>query len=123
MNLSFCKTIVASLALAFVSTAAFAHTSVSSTTPKSGAELDASPPVVSIAFKEAAQLTSVVLIEPGKPERALPFEPRASATEFKIADPKLGPGRSEIQWKALSKDGHVVTGKIILTVKSTAAKQ
>lgn len=98
--------------------AAFAHTSATSTSPKSGSVLDASPATIGITFKEAARLTSVVVHQEGKPERKLTFTPNGSATEFTIENPGLEPGKSEVRWTALSKDGHVVKGVIVLTVKA-----
>jgi methionine-rich copper-binding protein CopC len=99
---------------------ALAHTSATSTLPKSGSVLDASPATIGITFKEAARLTSVVVHQEGKPERKLTFTPSGSATEFTIENPGLEPGKSEVRWTALSKDGHVVKGVIVLTVKAAA---
>jgi methionine-rich copper-binding protein CopC len=101
---------------------AIAHTSATSTTPKSGSVLDASPPSITITFKEAARLTSVVVQQQGKPERKLAFAPDNAATEFKIDQPQLEPGKSEVRWTALSKDGHVVKGTIALTVAAPSAR-
>jgi methionine-rich copper-binding protein CopC len=98
------------------SLAAQAHTSVSSTTPKSGAELAQSPPAIEITFRGEARLTSVVAVDANKAERKLEFTPKSSATTFTIANPELKPGRNDIQWKALSKDGHVVSGSLVLTI-------
>jgi copper resistance protein C len=113
---------LATLMLALPTAASFAHTSVASTNPKSGSVLEASPAVIEIQFHEEARLTSVVVIEPGKAARKLAYTPTAAATLFKIPDAALGPGRSEIQWKALSKDGHVVSGSLVLVIKPSTAK-
>jgi methionine-rich copper-binding protein CopC len=113
------KTAIRAAALAAVlalPVPALAHTSVASTTPKSGSELAQSPPAVEITFRGEARLTSVVVIDAGKNERKLDFMPKASATSFTLPNPELKPGRNEIQWKALSKDGHVVSGSLVLTV-------
>jgi methionine-rich copper-binding protein CopC len=111
------------LALFALGTAvASAHTSAASTTPKTGSMLDRSPPAIEITFKEAARLTSVIVQQQGKPERKLAFEPNNAATTFKIDSPKLDEGKSEVHWVALSRDGHVVKGMIVLTVKASAAK-
>lgn len=99
-----------------------AHTTVASTSPQSGSVLDQSPPLIEIKFRDAASLTSVVVLEAGKPDRRLQFTPIGSATSFKIQDPGLGSGRNEIQWKALSMDGHVISGSLILMIKTRAAK-
>lgn len=105
--------------LAIHSVTGFAHTSLSGSTPKSGAELDESPPAIELTFRGEARLTSVVAVVNGA-ERRLEFTPKASATSFRIENPQLQPGRNEIQWKALSKDGHVVSGSLTFTVKPKA---
>lgn len=98
-----------------------AHTSAT-TTPKSGAVLSESPASIQIMFKEAARLTSVVVHQEGKPERKVTFTPSGSATTFNIANPMLEAGKSEVRWIALSTDGHVVKGVIVLTLKPAAVK-
>jgi copper resistance protein C len=122
MSLSIVRTGVATLLLALPCAASLAHTSVTTTNPKSGTVLEQSPPVIEIQFREEARITSVVVVEPGKAARKLEYQPNGVATLFKIPDPALGPGRSEIQWKALSKDGHVVSGTLVLVVKPSLAK-
>ena len=94
-----------------------AHTAVAGTVPKSGSVLARSPPVIEINFEHPAHLTSVVLVQSGKPERKLSFTPGGGATSFKLPDPNLEAGRNEIRWKALSGDGHVVAGSLILVVR------
>jgi methionine-rich copper-binding protein CopC len=122
MTSSIVKAAAAALLLALPGAASLAHTSVATTTPKTGAVLEQSPPVIEIQFREEARMTSVVVVEPGKAARKLAYTPNAAAMVFKIADAALGPGRSEIQWKALSKDGHVVSGAIVLVIQPSTAK-
>ena len=111
------------LVLLFATSIAFAHTAAISTTPKSGAVLDASPPFISITFKEAARLTAVNVVHvESKEPRKLAFTPNGSATEFKIDSPQLPAGKSVVSWAALSQDGHVVKGSIVITVKAPAAQ-
>jgi methionine-rich copper-binding protein CopC len=62
------------------------------------------------------------VVTAGKPDRKLESTPKSGAKVFTIADPKLVAGRNEIQWKALSKDGHVVSGSIVLTIDPAAKK-
>jgi len=113
------KLICASVLLTLMTTV-FAHTSAIETSPKSGSILVRSPATIEITFAEAARLTSVVVAQAGKPERKLAFAPTHSATTFRIEDPALEPGRNEVRWIALSKDGHVVKGTIVLTIQADA---
>jgi methionine-rich copper-binding protein CopC len=121
MSTAFMRFVGAWLLFAVGASLALAHTSATSTTPATGSVLDASPATIGITFKEAARLTSVVVHRDGQPERKLTFTPNGSATEFNIDDPALEPGKSEVRWTALSKDGHVVKGVIVLTVKGPSA--
>jgi methionine-rich copper-binding protein CopC len=105
-----------------VSMLASAHTAAISTNPKTGSVLDQSPASVEITFKDAVRMTSVVVVQQGKPERKLGSSPQASATVIKVENPQLEAGRNEIRWVALSKDGHVIKGVIELTVKPAATK-
>ena len=107
-------------AMALASAPALAHSTVKSTNPASGSVLPASPEVVTITFNEAAKVTSMVVVEAGKPERKLEVMPGSDNTLYMLHDPNLGNGRNEIKWKALSKDGHPISGSIIIIVKPGA---
>lgn len=123
MSATLMKHVGAWLLFALSTSLALAHTSATSTTPATNSVLDASPPKIGITFKDAARLTSVVVHREGKPDRKLTFAPDGSATEFSVDKPALEVGKSEVRWTALSKDGHVVKGVIVLTVKDpTGAK-
>jgi copper resistance protein C len=99
-----------------------AHTNVASTSPKNGAVLERSPPTIEIKFEQPVRMTSiVVLAAAGQPERKLQFSPTGNASTFTVTDPALAPGRNEIQWKALSRDGHVVSGSLIVVVKAATS--
>jgi methionine-rich copper-binding protein CopC len=120
MSRSTLQKFVAALLLVFPAVPSLAHTSVASTSPKTGSELKASPPVIEIEFSSEARLTSVVAIDAKKSERPLQFTPKSSATAFTLPNPELAPGRNEIRWKALSRDGHVVTGSLVLVINPAA---
>lgn len=96
---------------------AFAHSTVKSVTPASGSVLLASPAEIVITFNEPARMTSVVVDEPGTGERKLDATPGGLASSFTLPAPKLGSGRNEIKWKALSKDGHPIQGSIIIVIR------
>lgn len=116
------KQIVASLVFGLLVTQAIAHTAAIATSPKSGSILKQSPPSIEISFHDPVRLTSIVAVQAGKPERKLEFTPTDSAAKFTVTDPKLGSGRIDIQWKALSKDGHVITGSFLFTIEPAATK-
>ncbi len=109
------------LAMAMSAAPALAHSTVKSTAPVSGSILPASPAEVTITFNEPARMTSIIVVEAGKPERKLEFKPGGSSTVFMVHEPKLSTGRNEIKWTALSKDGHPISGAIIIVIKPGAA--
>jgi methionine-rich copper-binding protein CopC len=114
------RAMLASMAAAFFAAPALAHSTVKSTVPVNGSILPSSPPEIVINFNQEARLTSIVVVEPGKPERKLEFMPGGAAISFMVHDPKLSTGRNEIKWKALSKDGHPIEGTFIVVIKPGA---
>jgi copper resistance protein C len=112
----------ATLVLLQFTVPAFAHTKLADTLPKSGAVLERSPPAIEFHFEHSVSLTSVILIEAGKTERALVFTPIGNAATFRIEEPRLGPGHNEIRWKALGGDGHIVSGTLVYEIKAAEAK-
>lgn len=100
---------------------AIAHSTVKNTIPASGAVVNRSPDSIFINFNEPARMTSVVVAEAGKADRKLEFTPPSgSTTTIRIPEPQLGAGRNEIKWKALSKDGHPISGSIIIVMQAGA---
>jgi len=113
----FIATLIACALSGVFAMTADAHSALESSTPKSGATLAASPAVIELTFKDAVRLTSVV-VRASNMERKLSFSPVAPARHFSIAAPQLASGRNEIQWKALSNDGHVVSGTLVYTIQA-----
>lgn len=116
-----CGRLIGAIALWAVSASMQAHTEAISTSPESGAVLEQSPPHIRITFAAPARLTAAVVTQADGSERKLRFAPRGSASTFTIEDPALAIGRNEVRWTALSQDGHVVSGTIVLTVRDPGA--
>lgn len=100
-----------------VPAAAHAHTVLRTSIPTSGSVLTQSPPMLTLTFLEPASLTSLTLVT-AVGERQLSFTPTGSATTFNAARPGFARGRNEIRWRALSRDGHVVEGSIIVVLRA-----
>lgn len=111
---------IAALLLASLAVVGVAHSTVKRTDPVSGSVLSSSPAEILIEFNEAARMTSVVAATADQSERKLAFEPAGEATSFVAKEPRLGAGRNEVRWKALSKDGHPISGTIIVVIKPDA---
>ncbi|MBK6675312.1 MAG: copper resistance protein CopC [Proteobacteria bacterium] len=104
---------------AVLSSVAYAHTSLRGSEPASGSVLTQSPPAVTLTFLEPARLTSLMLVT-SSGERRLAFSPSGNALSFVAAKPELAPGRNEIRWTALSADGHVIEGSLIIVLRAMA---
>ena len=117
-----CAALLLVLAMTQPTFEAAAHTTLQSSSPPSGAKLEQSPPLIEMKFHHPLNLTSVVVVDAGKAERKLEFTPHASATAFKVTNPQLGPGKNEVTWKGLSKDGHVVSGSLVFEIAPRNAK-
>ena len=94
-----------------------AHTALRSFTPASGSVLTQAPPQLSLTFLKPARLTSLVLLT-ASGERKLTFAPTGSALTFTSLRPHLERGRNEVRWTALSQDGHVIEGTIIIVLRA-----
>jgi len=114
--MKFSRSLAATLLLLLVTLPANSHTTVTETVPRSGSVLERSPAVVKLGFAHAARLTSVLLVGPDDSQRKLEFTPAGSSDSFQFPDPGMATGRNEIRWKALSDDGHVISGSMIYTI-------
>lgn len=110
------KTLMTLIALS-LSTALFGHTSLKTSQPESGSVLSVSPDQVTLEFVKPVRLTQLRLEAANTEERKLEFTPTSESAEFTAAAPKLSPGRNAIHWTALSPDGHVIEGTIILVLR------
>jgi len=96
-----------------------AHTVLKSSSPASGSIVEESPQQVTLVFGEPTRVTSIAVVT-AEGERRLEFTPAGSATTFIVQAPNLGNGRNELLWRALSADGHPVSGSVIIVVRTSA---
>ncbi len=94
-----------------------AHTAMKSSAPASGSVLTSAPPTLTLNFNQPTQMTAMTLVSTAG-EQALAFTPSGSARSFAVARPALKPGRNAVRWRALSRDGHIVEGQIILVLRA-----
>lgn len=116
MNPILTALVALSLPIAAVSTA-HAHTTLRSSSPASGSVLTQAPPQLTLTFLEPARLTSLVLAT-ASGDHKLTFAPTGSALTYSALKPHLERGRNEIRWTALSQDGHVIEGSIIIVLRA-----
>jgi methionine-rich copper-binding protein CopC len=96
--------------------AATAHTPLTGSVPESGTILNASPPAISLTFAGPVRLTKLSDLN-GTKERRLSFSPTSKSETFTAQSPNLPAGRNELRWKALSEDGHVMEGTILVIIR------
>ena len=112
------KAILLSIAASIVLLPAtsLAHTHLLRSAPVENAVLEKSPPVATLVFAEPVTLTAVKIesSEGGEiPVKSLPAKP---AAELSVALPTLSLGRYKISWRAISDDGHIMSGEIHFTI-------
>jgi len=105
--------------LIFPSLSAHAHSTLKTSSPVSGAILEMSPTELTLTFNEPTRLTSIESVSPAG-ERPHDFSPKGSAVVFNVVRPDFSVGRNEVHWRALSRDGHVVEGTIIIVIRTKA---
>lgn len=110
------KALTLSLALALLPFAAQAHTPLTGSVPESGAIVEQSPPSVSLTFAAPVRLTKLSDVN-GTKETRLSFSPAGKSATFTASAPNLPAGRNEVRWKALSEDGHVMEGTILIIIR------
>jgi methionine-rich copper-binding protein CopC len=96
---------------------ALAHSQLAASTPAEGAVLREPPAEAVVTFDEAARLTALRLFGPDGERIALPGDPTTSPGEARAPLPPLAPGAYEIEWRALSVDGHPIRGRVRFVVE------
>lgn len=96
---------------------ALAHTPLKTSTPSSGSILTESPDAITLDFGDPVVLTYAAKSQGVTDPVKLEYAPKGRSATYTISAPDLPAGRNEIHWKALSPDGHVLDGTIILVIK------
>ncbi|MCK7301417.1 MULTISPECIES: copper homeostasis periplasmic binding protein CopC [Enterobacter cloacae complex] len=119
---AFFPVLVMGLSSLFVSQQAMAHAHLKTAVPADKAELTESPKQLALSFTESlepsfskAELKNADghIIPAGKPA----LDPKDKATLIVPVSTKLDKGQYEVDWTALSVDGHKTQGKYTFTVK------
>ncbi|GGR71104.1 copper transport protein [Nocardioides luteus] len=96
-----------------------AHASLIGTNPEEGAVLDAAPETITFTFDEAVTLPPAgVTVYDAKGEEVT-SEATASGTEMKVElaeASSLGDGTYVVAWRAVSADGHPISGSLTFAV-------
>ena len=98
---------------------ALGHSEAPKTVPADRSELVAAPDKIQFNFPEAVRLTSVRVFDVGDKEIGLPGKRDMTvAKERQVRIPILPEGQYRVEWRALSGDGHPISGSFRFTVLS-----
>ena len=112
--------VLASAALLAFSTLANAHAHLKEAQPAEGSVMKAAPANIVLKFSEAARLTALTVQKEGEAEQKLAPLPSAPAAEVSVPAPKLAPGKYVLNWRVVSDDNHIMSGKLHFTVDPNA---
>ena len=99
---------------------ALAHTHLVSSIPSDNATLAASPKEAILTFAEPVVLTNAK-IDTSKGKKIVIKPPMGpSAKEARVPLPALAAGRHHMQWRAISDDGHIMTGELSFVIDPAA---
>lgn len=108
------------LVLPFNAAPADAHANVLSTFPADGAELASSPGEIEIAFNEIVVVPegTLILVSSDRDPEELEYELReeVSGTLLVAAAPQIPDGWYAVSWRAISADGHPISGTFTFRV-------
>ena len=92
-----------------------AHTHLKSATPAEGSTVK-SAEQITLTFSEKGTVTALTLQKEGGDERKLTAPADAPTDHVTVAAGKLAPGKYTLNWRVVSDDKHVMSGKLHFTV-------
>lgn len=99
---------------------ALGHSDPPEIAPVDGSVLTVAPEEIQFSFPEAVRLTAVRVYDAGDEEVVLPGKrDMKAAKERRIGLPALPQGQYRVEWRALSGDGHPISGSFSFTVLSS----
>src|SRR5262249_419704 len=105
-----------------LATSAFAHTHLAKSDPADGSTLAKAPEHIALQFEHAVRVTEFTIQKGAeKSENLLVPLPHPPSAKIGAAAPKLTAGAYVVNWRAVSNDGHVMSGKVRFTVSGGSA--
>jgi methionine-rich copper-binding protein CopC len=100
---------------------AHAHTRLEKAIPADNAVLSEAPRELALEFSKVARVTAVTLQRAGE-EQVIKVGtlPKALATKHTIPLTALRPGKYLVNWRVVSADNHVLSGKLRFTLAAAA---
>ncbi|MER1996742.1 MAG: copper resistance CopC family protein [Arthrobacter sp.] len=111
-------------AVLFLAAPAHAHDELVSSNPADGAVLDAAPSEIELVFSsELMDLGNQVIVEDAAGTNLAESEPVLTRETLVQAVPALEAGDYKVNWRAVSSDGHPITGTFSFTVNGSAGSE
>ncbi|MER2135132.1 MAG: copper resistance CopC family protein [Arthrobacter sp.] len=106
-------------AVLFLAPPAHAHDELVSSNPADGAVLEAAPSEIELVFSsELMDLGNQVIVEDSAGNNVAESEPVLTRETLVQAVPALEAGDYKVNWRAVSSDGHPITGTFSFTVNA-----
>ena len=111
-------------AVLFLAAPAHAHDELVSSNPADGAVLDTAPSEIELVFSsELMDLGNQVIVEDAAGTNLAESEPVLTRETLVQAVPALDAGEYKVNWRAVSGDGHPITGTFSFTVNAPAGAE
>ena len=111
-------------AVLFLAPPAHAHDELVSSNPADGAVLEAAPSEIELVFSsELMDLGNQIIVEDATGTNLAESEPVLTRETLVQAVPALEAGEYTVNWRAVSSDGHPITGTFSFTVNAADAAE
>lgn len=95
---------------------AHAHAHLEKSQPASNSTVAVAPKNVVLEFNEAVLVTALTLQMGDGPAQDLGPLPKAAAKELSVPMPTVAAGSYIVKWRAMGKDNHVMSGKLLFKI-------
>lgn len=109
------SSVLVAAALLSLTAIAQAHTHLKEATPADKSVVNTAPTNLVLKFSESAKVTALTLHKDGEADQKLTASPDTASAQVTAALPKLSPGKYSVDWRVVSDDGHIMSGKLSFT--------
>lgn len=93
-----------------------AHTHLVRSTPAENSSLNKSPPLATLVFAEPVTVTAVRIESSTGGKTAVKLPSASPNAQTSVPLPSLAAGHYTMSWRAVSDDGHIMSGDIHFTI-------
>jgi methionine-rich copper-binding protein CopC len=99
-----------------------AHTHLVRSVPADNASLDKSPPVATLVFAEPVTLTAIRIESSSGGKTVVKLPSATASAEASVPLAALPVGHFKLSWRAVSEDGHIMSGEIHFSIVAKALR-